>query len=147
METEAATVVRLNGADDFNAAFDVGSDEQLVVVKYYASWCRACKALGPKVEKIARNHPNVRFYELEFEANKALCKELGIKVLPWIEIFKGGRSTKLESFSCGPSKAAQINEKVRYYLDGGTAPLASAQPADDRDGDGGAGVQAEPGSG
>lgn len=51
METEAATVVRLNGADDFNAAFDVGSDEQLVVVKYYASWCRACKALGPKVRR------------------------------------------------------------------------------------------------
>lgn len=54
-----------------------------------------------QVEKIARNHPTVRFYELEFEANKELCREMGIKVLPWVEIFRGGPQQKLESFSCG----------------------------------------------
>lgn len=51
------------------------------------------------MEKIARNHPGSKWYEVEFEANKAMCKELGIKVLPWIQFVLDGEV--VESFSCG----------------------------------------------
>jgi len=113
MATDTATVRRLNGREEYDRALGDNADS-MVVIKYYASWCRACKALGPKVEKIARTHPEVAFYEIEFESNKPMCKELGIKVLPWIE-FYNGQAGKVESFSCGPSKSAQITEKLKAY--------------------------------
>jgi hypothetical protein len=59
MELDPATVVHLDGREQFDSAMlkSEGSG-QLVVVKYYASWCRACKALGPKV-RAARCRPTV----------------------------------------------------------------------------------------
>lgn len=140
MQIETAAVRRLNGQEEFETALSKVGDE-LVVIKYYASWCRACKALGPKVEKIARAYKDKRvaFYELEFETNKEMCKQLGIKVLPWIEIFSSSAG-KVESFSCGPSKASQIVEKLKIYLNGecplgedgdATDPAAPRQPSEE----------------
>lgn len=53
METEAATVVRINGREEYAAALAPKGEDDFVVIKYFASWCRACKALGPKVTAAA----------------------------------------------------------------------------------------------
>ena len=86
----------------------------LVVIKVFASWCRACKAMAPKLDKVAKGYPEIEFYDLMFDNNKKLCKKLGIKVLPYIEIVKGGEG-KVEGFSCGPSKIGQLEEKLQQY--------------------------------
>jgi len=115
MGTDTATVRRLSGREDYDTALQ-RSRENLVVIKYYASWCRACKALAPKVEKIARSNPGVTFYEIEFESNKAMCKDIGIRVLPWIQFYQDGKV--VESFSCGPSKSQQISKRLETYATG-----------------------------
>ena len=45
-----------------------------------------------------------------FDNNKKLCKSLGIKVLPYLEIIAGSKG-KVESFSCGPSKISQLQAR------------------------------------
>lgn len=59
---------------------------RVVVIKFYASWCRACKAMAPKFSRVAQDWPELEFCEILFDDNKALCKQLGIKVLPYIEV-------------------------------------------------------------
>ena len=128
----------------------------MVVIKFYASWCRACKAMAPKIDTIAeewpgattcavtgctlasgdahlrpnslsrRCHsaarstttpgpvPEIEFFDLMFDNNKKLCKSLGIKVLPYIEIVAGSNG-KVESFSCGPSKISKLQEKLETH--------------------------------
>ena len=61
-------------------------------------------------------HPEqVEFYEIMFDNNKKLCKSLGIKVLPFIEIVAGSNG-KVESFSCGPSKISQLQVHTYVYI-------------------------------
>ena len=32
------------------------AENRIVCIKFYASWCRACKAMAPKFEKVCRYH-------------------------------------------------------------------------------------------
>ena len=84
----------------------------IVVIKFFASWCRACKAMAPKISRVAEDWPDIEFYEIMFDDNKKLCKSLGIKILPFVEII-AGTAGKVESFSCGPSKISQLQARAR----------------------------------
>jgi len=63
--------------------------DKLVVVDVYAKWCGACRALYPKLCKIATAYPDVVFVKLNFDDNKDLCKSLGVKVLPYFKLYRG----------------------------------------------------------
>ena len=63
--------------------------DKLVVVDVYARWCGACRALYPKLCKIAAEYPDVVFVKVNFDANKDLCKSLGVKVLPYFKFYRG----------------------------------------------------------
>ena len=84
---------------------------RVIVIKFYASWCRACKAMAPKFVRVADDFPQIEFYEILFDDNKKLCKELGIKILPFMEIVAGSKG-KIDSFTCGPSKISLLIGKL-----------------------------------
>ena len=35
-------------------------DDKVVVIKFHASWCRACKAMSPKYQRVAEVHTRAR---------------------------------------------------------------------------------------
>ena len=83
--TKESLVTPITSMEQFLAekkkADEVGSP--IMVVKFYASWCRACKSIAPRFKKVAMEYnDNIACYEIEFVANQELCKELGIKKLP-----------------------------------------------------------------
>ena len=61
----------------------------MVVLDVYARWCGACRALYPKLSKIAKEYPDVIFVKVNFDANKELCRSLGVKVLPYFKFYRG----------------------------------------------------------
>jgi thiol-disulfide isomerase/thioredoxin len=63
--------------------------DKLIVVDVYARWCGACRALYPKLCKLAREYPEVVFVKVNFDDNKLLCKSLGVKVLPYFKFYRG----------------------------------------------------------
>lgn len=71
--------------------FDAQNDhsDKLIVVDVYAQWCGACRALYPKLCKIAATYPDVVFVKLNFDDNKDLCRSLGVKVLPYFKLYRG----------------------------------------------------------
>jgi thioredoxin 1 len=87
------------------------ADNRVVCIKFYASWCRACKAMAPKFTKVAEDFPQIEFHEVLFDNNKKLCKKLGIKVLPYMEIVAGFKG-KTDGFTCGPSKISMLMAKL-----------------------------------
>lgn len=62
--------------------------EQLVVVRFYAKWCRACKAVEPHFYRLAHSMPDVKFVEVPvLEENANLHQGLGVPALPFAHIY------------------------------------------------------------
>lgn len=74
--------------------------DQLVVVKFYAKWCKSCQKVGLLYNKLARkyskNKPHeeqhgIRFTEVEYGRNAELCRELQIQQLPTVHFYVAGK--------------------------------------------------------
>ena len=77
---------------EFKAAV-VDEQDMMVVVRFYAPWCRACKAATPAYNRLTsgyeQNYPGkVKFVDCPVtEDNKHLHKGLGIKTIPFAHIY------------------------------------------------------------
>jgi thiol-disulfide isomerase/thioredoxin len=62
--------------------------ERLVVVRFYAKWCRACKAVEPLFYRMAHSMPDIKFVEVPvLEENANLHQGLGVPALPFAHIY------------------------------------------------------------
>ena len=108
----ARDIERIEDTDSYHALITSATEQnRVIVIKFYASWCRACKAMAPKFIRVAEDWPDIEFHEILFDNNKKLCKSLGIKILPFMEIIAGTKG-KVESFTCGPSKISLLVSKL-----------------------------------
>lgn len=53
--------------------------------------------------QLAAEHPDIEFLKVNFDENKAMCKSLNVKVLPFFHFYRGADG-RLDSFSCSLSK-------------------------------------------
>mmetsp|Transcript_19428 Transcript_19428/g.49901 ORF Transcript_19428/g.49901 Transcript_19428/m.49901 type:complete len:193 (-) Transcript_19428:88-666(-) len=64
---------------------------QLVVVDFYAEWCKPCKKITPLLTKMAALNPNVVFATYECDkARPALPKALGVTSFPTFLLYREG---------------------------------------------------------
>eukprot|EP00438_Fugacium_kawagutii_P003354 Skav228235 [mRNA] locus=scaffold3112:65303:65776:+ [translate_table: standard] len=85
-------VVALTTEADLAEMLDrVTKTGELLVVDYYAPWCRACQKLLRYVHKIAREPEfrNVEFATVDFDQSEDLVKSRQVNSLPTIEIYRG----------------------------------------------------------
>jgi hypothetical protein len=86
-----------------------------MVVKFYAPWCRACKAVEPKFLQISKDPAYadipIAWGQISVQHNKAYVKSLGIMALPSIQIYAGSEGL-VENFPCGPSKVPMLRRKI-----------------------------------
>jgi len=112
-EPEHASITPIDGQAEFQALLD-SHQTQLIAVKFFATWCRSCKALAPKFQKLADAHRDIKFVEVNFDENRNLCRALGLLSLPTVQIYAGNHG-RIDSFGCGPSKAQMLRDKVALY--------------------------------
>lgn len=85
-------VVALTTEADLAEMLDrVTKTGQLLVVDYYAPWCRACQKLLRYMHKIARepDFRNVEFATVDFDRSEDLVKSRQVDRLPTLEIYRG----------------------------------------------------------
>lgn len=52
---------------------------------------------------MAEEHPEILFIKVNFDENKAMCKSMMVKVLPYFHFYRGADG-KVEGFSCSLAK-------------------------------------------
>ncbi|XP_010927631.1 thioredoxin F, chloroplastic [Elaeis guineensis] len=68
---------------------------KIVVLDMYTQWCGPCKLMAPKFQELSEKHCDVVFLKLDCnQENRALAKELGLKVVPTFKILKDSKVVK-----------------------------------------------------
>lgn len=77
-----------------------------VVVDVWAPWCGPCHVMAPEFEKAARTlEPQLRFTKLNSDDNQDLAGRLGIRGIPTMILYVGGKEKARTS---GAMPAGQI---------------------------------------
>ena len=66
------------------------SNNETILVDYWAKWCGPCKTLIPRLEAFEAQYPKVKFVKIDVDENQDHAIEAGIRSVPTIMIMKGG---------------------------------------------------------
>ncbi len=62
--------------------------EKIVLIDFYAEWCRPCKKMKPYLDEIAKDYFNsVEIVRIDADDNDELCKELKVDGLPFLKLY------------------------------------------------------------
>lgn len=63
-----------------------------VLVDFFAEWCGPCKAMAPALEQVASEMAGkIKIVKLDVDQNPQVTNEYGIRAMPTLMIFKGGK--------------------------------------------------------
>mmetsp|Transcript_18314 Transcript_18314/g.18391 ORF Transcript_18314/g.18391 Transcript_18314/m.18391 type:complete len:205 (-) Transcript_18314:80-694(-) len=113
----------LSTLDELDAAL---CTSRLVVVKFFAPWCRSCRMVTKQLNSLASKYgQTVDFYEVSMEHSEEMFEKLEVHSMPTFQVYYAGQ--KIDHFSVGPSRARLVSEKIAECVEKISA-LPSSQP-------------------
>jgi thioredoxin 1 len=77
---------------DANFESEVIKSDKPVLVDFWAEWCGPCRMIAPIVEEIAKEYNGtLKVGKMDVDANPQVSMQFGIRSIPTLLIFKGGR--------------------------------------------------------
>jgi thioredoxin 2 len=80
----------------------IGRNDIPVVVDFWAPWCGPCKMMAPQFAQAAGLlEPQVRLAKVNTEAEQGVATQYGIRSIPTLVLFKGGREVARQAGAMG----------------------------------------------
>ena len=91
----------------------IRATEAPVLVDFWAAWCGPCRQMAPHFAAAAQQLPEVRFAKVDSDEAKQSSAAYGIRSIPTLVLFKGGKEVARRS---GASTAADIAAWTKAQL-------------------------------
>ena len=75
-------------ADTF--AQEVLKETKTVLVDFWADWCGPCKMLGPIIDQVAEEHPEIKVCKVNVDKEPSLAIDYKVMNIPNLIVFKNG---------------------------------------------------------
>ncbi|MGE5354652.1 MAG: thioredoxin [Deltaproteobacteria bacterium] len=76
---------------DSNFKEEIIDFKGVAVVDFWAVWCGPCKMIGPIIEEMATQFPQVKVGKLDVDSNPDTSVEYGIRSIPTVLFLKDGQ--------------------------------------------------------
>lgn len=84
-----------------------------VVVTFWAGWCDPCREFTPIIEaESAKFTGKIKFVNINVDENKKLAKQLAVKGIPTMMVFKGGKVVSSDTGKLSRDKVTAILSSV-----------------------------------
>ena len=70
---------------------EVIRSEQKVLLDFWAPWCGPCRMVGPILDEIARERPDIKVCKVNVDEEPALAAQFGIMSIPTVVFLKNGK--------------------------------------------------------
>lgn len=84
---------------------EVINSDKPVLLDFWASWCGPCRMVGPIVEEIAGERPDIKVGKVNVEEEPELARQFRIMSIPTLMTFKDGKMIRQ---SAGAKPKSQI---------------------------------------
>ncbi|MEF8793555.1 thioredoxin [Thiohalorhabdus sp.] len=67
---------------------NVITNNDIVFVDFWASWCQPCKTFAPVYEEVSEEYPDIVFGKVDTENEQELAGHFGIRSIPTLMLFR-----------------------------------------------------------
>lgn len=90
------------------------TENNLVLVDIWATWCGPCRMIGPIVDQLSVDYQGkLSVGKLDADANREIVQELGVRNIPTLLLYKNG---EIVDKSVGAASKEKLTEMINSHI-------------------------------
>lgn len=90
------------------------TENNLVLVDIWATWCGPCRMVGPIVDQLSVDYQGkLSVGKLDADANRDIVQELGVRNIPTLLLYKNG---EIVDKSVGAASKEKLTEMINSHI-------------------------------